>query len=399
MAKKGVLVVYKEDYPWDVRVEKIVLALVCFRKNVSILSNNVGNRAAKNNYDGYKVFRIPAMKWLPRRVSKLLKLPIWFNPIWVYTFWRVLKNENIDAVIVRDLPLLRTVLLFKKKYRLTVIYDMAEVYPEMYKSIQLYSKPSILNRFLKSPTVAKNYERSVLKDVDHTYTMIEESKDRLIEMGISQEKIDIVSNTPAKSKVFADDIVHSGRNLKIVYVGNITRLRGLDLLLEAVAKFVVAKGPDEGVSLDIIGTGSAKEELIELCKKLNLNEIVTIHGWLEHEEVEQKMTQANLGVVTYRVCGHWNHTVPNKIFDYMASGLPVLATPVTPIKRILTTNECGVVTRDESPESICQGLITLCDASLRNRLSKNGREAILAKYNWENDKVVMKRSLSKLGLV
>ncbi len=399
MSEKGVLVVYKEDYPWDVRVEKIVLALVSFGKDVSILSNNIGNRVTISNCDGVKIFRIPAMKWLPRRVSKLLKLPIWFNPIWLYTFRRVLKKEGINIVIVRDLPLLRTVLLFKKRYRLTVIYDMAEVYPELYKSMQLYSRPSILNRFLKSPTVAKSYERSVLRDVDHTYTMIEESKDRLIRMGVNPGKIDIVSNTPSRLKVPADDIVHSGRDLRIVYVGNITRLRGLDLLLEAIARFLIAKGPNEGVSLDIIGTGSAKEELIELCQKLSLNEIVTIHGWLEHEEVDQKMAQANLGVVTYRVCGHWNHTIPNKIFDYMASGLPVLATPVIPIKRILTTNECGFVTRDESPESICQGLIALCDPSIRNRLSKNGREAILAKYNWENDKVVMKRSLAKLGVV
>jgi glycosyltransferase involved in cell wall biosynthesis len=162
---------------------------------------------------------------------------------------------------------------------------------------------------------------------------------------------------------------------------------------------LIAEAPQNGIRLDLIGTGSAKEGLIELCNRLQLNEFVTIHGWLSQEEVDRKLAEANLGVVTYRICGHWNHTIPNKIFDYMASGLPVLATPVVPIKRIIAETECGLVTEDESPESICQALIKLADASLRQKLSNNGRVAIANKYNWERDKSVMKSSLSKLGVV
>jgi len=398
MCKKGVLVVYKEDYPWDVRVEKIVLALCGFGKNVFVLSNNIGNRETKSNGEGCRIFRIPAMAWMPRRVSGFFKLPIWFNPIWVFTLWRILKKEEIHTVIVRDLPLIRTILLFKKRYNLTVIYDMAEVYPEMYKSMQFYSKPTIFNRFLKNPTVARTYEKSVLKKIDFTFTMIDESRDRLLRMGISPEKVGIVSNTASVSKL-SDEITHTGRDLRIVYVGNLTKLRGLDLLLEAISRYLIAEAPKKEIRVDIIGTGSSKEGLIDLCNKLKLNEVVTIHGWLSQDEVDRKLAEANLGVVTYRVCGHWNHTIPNKIFDYMASGLPVLSTPVVPIKRIITETECGLVTDDESPESICQALKKLADASFRQKLSNNGRLAILEKYNWEHDKSVMKCSLSKLGVV
>jgi len=398
MCKKGILVVYKEDYPWDVRVEKVVLALSSFGMNVFVLGNNIGNRETRSNSEGCKVFRIPAMARMPRRVSNLLKLPIWFNPIWIFSLWDVLKKQKIQTVIVRDLPLLRTVLLFKKKYNLTVIYDMAEVYPEMYKSSQLYSNPTIFNRLLKSPTVARIYEKSVLEEIDFTFTMIEESRDRLLRMGVSPEKVDIVSNTASISKL-SDEITHVGQNLRIVYVGGITMLRGLDLLLEAISRYLAAGIPHKGIRLDIIGTGRAKEGLIKLCNKLKLNDVVTIHGWLSQEEVDRKLSEANIGVVTYRVCGHWNHTIPNKIFDYMASGLPVLSTPVVPIKRIIAETECGLVTDDESPESICQALIELADASLRQKLANNGRLAIFEKYNWEHDKSVMKSSLSKLGIV
>lgn len=398
MCKKRILVVYKEDYPWDVRVEKIILALSDFGKNVSVLSNNIGNRQTESDDQSCRIFRIPSMAWMPCQISNILKLPIWFNPIWVFTLWRILKKGEVKTVIVRDLPLIRTVLLFKKHYRLTVIYDMAEVYPEMYDSIQAHSNPSLFYRLLKNPKVARSYERSVLKKIDFTFTMIEESRDRLLKMGISPEKVGIVSNTASISKI-SDEVHHTGRELRIVYVGNLTRLRGLDLFLKAVSKYLAAGAPQEEIKVDIIGKGSQKEELIELCNNLKLNQVVTIHGWLSQEEVDRKLDLANLGVVTYRVCGHWNHTIPNKIFDYMASGLPVLSTPVVPIKRIIAETGCGLVTDDESPESISQALMELADASLRQKLSNNGQTAILEKYNWEHDKSVMKCSLSKLGVI
>lgn len=398
MSKKGVLVVYKEDYPWDVRVEKIILALASFGKNVSVLSNNIGNRETESDGQSCRIFRIPAMAWMPRRISNFFKLPIWFNPIWIFTLWRILKKREVDTVVVRDLPLMRTVLLFKKSYNLTIIYDMAEVYPEMYESIQAYSNPSLFNRLLKNPKIAKSYERSVLKQVDFTFTMIDESRDRLIKMGISPEKVGIVSNTASISKI-SGEVHHAGRELRIVYVGNLTRLRGLDLFLESVSEYLAVGDLQDEIKVDIIGTGPQKQELTELCNNLNLNQVVTIHGWLSQEEVDRRLDLANLGVVTYRVCGHWNHTIPNKIFDYMASGLPVLSTPVVPIKRIIAETGCGLTATDESPEAISQALMKLADPLLRQELSNNGRAAILEKYNWEYDKSVMKSSLSKLGVI
>lgn len=398
MVEKGILVVYKEDYPWDVRVEKIILALSSFGKDVLVLSNNIGNRETESNGQSCRIFRIPAMAWMPRRISNVFKLPIWFNPIWVFALWRILRKGIVKTVVVRDLPLMRTVLLFKERYGLTVIYDMAEVYPEMYESIRAYSSPSYFNRLVKSPIIARSYERSVLEKIDFTFTMIDESRNRLLEMGISPEKVGIVSNTASISKL-SGEVIHTGRDLRIVYVGNITGLRGLDLLLEAISKYLAAGVPQKEIKVDIIGTGPQKEKLIELCNRLKLNKVVTIHGWLSQEEVDRKLDVANIGVVTYRVCGHWNHTIPNKIFDYMASGLPVLSTPVVPIKRIIAETGCGLVADDESPESISQALMELADASLRQKLSNNGQSAIREKYNWEHDKFVMKCSLSKLGVI
>uniref|UniRef100_UPI003A959995 glycosyltransferase n=1 Tax=Marinobacter sp. TaxID=50741 RepID=UPI003A959995 len=120
-------------------------------------------------------------------------------------------------------------------------------------------------------------------------------------------------------------------------------------------------------------------------KHLNLQESVTLDGWLEHHQVDELMTQANVGALTYRVCPHWNHTIPNKIFDYMLAGLPVLATEVKPIKRIINETESGLVCKDLDIKDIAQKLQMLRSPGLRATLGKNGINAVKSKYNWSND--------------
>lgn len=98
------------------------------------------------------------------------------------------------------------------------------------------------------------------------------------------------------------------------------------------------------------------------------------------------MANANVGALTYRVCGHWNHTIPNKIFDYMLAGLPVLTTEVLPIQRIINETNCGVVCRDLDPVDIADKLEYLRDSGIRQNLGENGYKAVLEKYNWKSDK-------------
>ncbi|MCH8958643.1 MAG: glycosyltransferase, partial [Proteobacteria bacterium] len=125
-------------------------------------------------------------------------------------------------------------------------------------------------------------------------------------------------------------------------VGFLTKLRGLDLLIRAVDEFVRVKDGGKSIKVDIVGNGAEKENLIALVKDLAIEDIVRIHGWLEQEEVNALLKKSNVGALTYRVCSHWNHTIPNKIFDYMKAGLPIIATNVMPIARILQKTKSGI---------------------------------------------------------
>lgn len=390
----NILVVFKEDYPWDVRVEKLVNAFTEQGHEVTIAANNVKKSPPWEILDGHQIYRLPRMTFLPAAVATLLKLPFWFNPFWYVLFRSMFSNHAFDVVVIRDLPLLKLAILFKKKHRFRVLYDMAEVYPEMYRSIRDFGKFDLKAFLLKNPRLAERYENKVIHGVDHTFTMIEESRDRLLNMNVPREKVSIVSNTPPLMKYQGALMSHTGRLLRIFYVGRLTRLRGIDLLVKGVDEFLKQGHSRKDVKVDIVGTGPVKADLIRMVQALKLEDCISVHGWLDQQEVDHLMTAANVGVVSYRVCGHWNHTIPNKIFDYMLAGIPVLTTPVTTISRIVRAHDCGIVTPTETPEDLGIALKKLTDPELRQKLGNNGYRAVRDCYNWEKEKATIRAVFS-----
>lgn len=378
-------IVYKEDYPWDVRVEKLALSLAKKGVDVTIICQNLRQDPTFERSESYNIKRLPRFRFLPSLFRKLFNLPLWFNPFWLFIIYRAAKNYDKPIIIVRDLPLVKSAVIVSKATNAKVIFDMAEVYPEMYDSSNQYSNRDILTRLYKNPSLALRYENSVLPNVDHTLVMIEESRDRLLDKGIPSSKVSIVSNTPALDKF--DGVVkrHEGDTLFLVYVGFLTRLRGLDLLISAAHEMIKHENNKQAIFIDIVGKGEAREELQNLVSSLGLGDNVKLHGWLKQKDVNRLMARANVGALTYRVCGHWNHTIPNKIFDYMLAGLPVLATPVIPIKRIVENTQSGIISRDATPIEISKALIALRDSHVRQRYGKNGYEAVVNTYNWSSD--------------
>lgn len=388
--------VYKEDYPWDVRVEKIVKTLCDNGHAVNLVCRNISQRDSVERVEGFDIYRLPRTRKLPKVITSIINYPLWFNPFWLYLIAKTVVSKRCDGIIIRDLPLMFAGIVVARITGKKVIFDMAECYPEMYRSVAEYGSESTINRLLKSPVAANIYEKMCLRLCDHIFVMIEESRDRLINKGVDPDKITIVSNTPVLSSGTLTSKQHSGEGLRIVYVGFITKIRGIDLLVQAVSKFISNVDGGRGITVDIIGTGAAKQEIENLVIELGLSDHIKVHGWLDHGDVKTIMAEANVGALTYRFCGHWNHTIPNKIFDYMAAGLPVLGTNVIPIARILHSIDCGLTTVDCDIDEITANLIRLKDFTLRNRLGGKGQDAILGCLNWSVDSKRMLSSVNSL---
>lgn len=377
-----VMIVYKEEYPWDVRVEKLALSLKNAGHEVTILARNRDAAPVRDSTDGMGVSRLPALAALPRALRAAISTPFLLNPLWIVSLLLEMRRKRPALLIVRDVPLGPAVAAIGRLVGVPVVLDMAEAYPEMYASMMRVGDGS---GFLKHPALARLQEWITCSLANAVLVMIEESRDRLERLGVPGHKLEIVSNTPSRQGVVTGDLGHKQDEIRIVYVGFVTRLRGLELLVRGVSRYLARTDSPESIRVDIIGRGSAKEELQRLCLELELGDRVRIHGWLSQEAVDQKLAQANVGALTYPVCGHWNHTIPNKLFDYMKAGLPVLATEVIPIARIVRDTEAGLVCRDGDPDSLADALEKLRDPSVREHLGRNGAMAVEREFNWELD--------------
>jgi len=386
--------VYKEDYPWDVRVEKIVKTLRDDGYDVNLICRNLKRLPQHETCEGFTIRRLPALPRWFGRLNALVSLPFFANPLWFWWIFENVRRAGSELIIVRDLPLMPTAILIARLLGRKVVFDMAECYPEMYASTLRFADRKLLKFIVKNPGFTALVERFSVHHADHVFVMIEESRDRLLRLGGDPARITIVSNTPVTTGHEVTRQHERKPALRLFYVGFVTRIRGIDNMLLGLHEYLKDPIPDQQVEVDIVGIGAALEQYRAMAQDLGVANSVHFHGWCDQEVVDRLFEESDIGILTYHVCSHWNHTIPNKLFDYMLSGMPVIATDVRPIQRIINEVGCGIVFKDGSADGFADALRTLANSEARNSMAERGLQAIKLRYNWDLDRGRMATALS-----
>jgi glycosyltransferase involved in cell wall biosynthesis len=122
------------------------------------------------------------------------------------------------------------------------------------------------------------------------------------------------------------------------------------------------------------------EKRVRLEKMADGMENVVFTGWLNAEQIACMMEMAHIGLAAYRESAPQG--LPNKIFEYMAAGLPILSSLSGECKRFLQTNACGISYAAGSADSFIDGLLTLrADENLRKEMGTNGLRAFRSRYS------------------
>lgn len=375
----NILYVWDAEYPWDVRTEKICLALSQHGHAVVITGRHTDGRPRTERLPEGTVERMPGFRgW----GGTTLSFPAFFNPFWIRHLRRLVKAHSIDLVIVRDLPLAPTALLISGG-RVPVILDMAENYPAMIGDIWADGRRRPLDVLVRNPRMVAAVERFTLRRVAHTFTVVEESTDRLTRLGLPRNRATVVSNTPSRARVTPAPQRTPQGPMRVVYLGLMEGHRGISDLLEA-AKVL----SDEEVSfrLDLVGDGRDYEYFRSYASRLGLTpELVVFHGRLAHAEAIEVVGRAHVGIVPHHATAAWNSTIPNKLFDYMAAGLAVVSSNAAPAARITLDTRAGLVYQSGDGRGLAGAIRRFLDLEFWERCRHAGQEAIRSHYNWELD--------------
>ncbi|RLE32985.1 glycosyltransferase family 1 protein, partial [Candidatus Acetothermia bacterium] len=197
----------------------------------------------------------------------------------------------------------------------------------------------------------------------------------------------ILSYLKAYPGTFSEGVKKTDHSFKVTYVGGITRLRGALELVEAL-RTVKADGY-QGVKLNLIGSvmpTDLKDELDGLIQKYSLERDLSIPGPVPHENIFEILVQSHIGIAALHPDPNYVESLPVKLFEYMAAGLPVIASNFPLWKEIVEGNECGLTVDPLNPKEIAETIEYLVKhPEERKRMGENGKRAVKEKYNWEQE--------------
>lgn len=255
-----------------------------------------------------------------------------------------------------------------KRMGKVVIFDAHEDVPK-----QLRSKP-----YLPAPArwmlslAFTCFERYACAKLDGIVAATPSIRDKFLK--IHPSTID-VNNFPLPSE-FDATARWIDKAAEVCYVGGIGATRGIRELVRASALW---RTPTR-LSL----AGNFSEATLETSvRRLPGWSRVDMHGHLDRAGVRRIMARAVAGLVTLHPTSNYIEALPVKMFEYMAAGIPVIASDFPLWRSIIDAERCGICVDPLDPAAIAEAidyLVTHPEAA--RHMGENGRRAVMATYNW-----------------
>ena len=189
-----------------------------------------------------------------------------------------------------------------------------------------------------------------------------------------------------------NDVPINNREFKIGFLGAIHKLKGIEQLIQGVAKFMKF---DTKYEFLIAGDGDEiyVKDIEEKIRKTGFQDRIKLLGWIPYQKVPNFLSSIRLLILPSLTEG-----LPNVILEAMASGTIVLATKVGAIEDVILHKKNGFLLEDNSPERIQESISHILDEEDIGKISKNARNWIDLNYNYEKSIesfTKIKKSLTK----
>lgn len=399
---RSVAIVSQFTHPHDheIRLKRIATTLIDDGHDVHVLAKwSPGHERFEVEADGLRVHRLTVGRWVPG-LNRALSVHLSFNPIWLVWVWWTCRRAGIDLIIARNLRLSPPATAAARLLGIPVIADLSENY-EALARIEGRSRP---HHFItRIPVLERLFERLTVRGADHIFAVTSENEERLVALGpVNGSKVSTLGNLPLAATIASIDRLagsrtHEPEHLELVFLGIVDGLRGLDVVIEALSK--ANADLDRGsIGLTVVGDGPARRDLERYADSLGIGERVRFTGWITSDEKYRYLLDADAGLVPHIDCELCQTTVPNKLFDYMAARLPVIATDLGPVRRILEREDCGVVVPWDAG-GMAESLVDIQrgDRSALVKLGANGRRAIECTYNWSIEQDKLRATIDRIA--
>jgi len=285
--------------------------------------------------------------------------------------------KRVDILVSNDLDTLLANYLISKIKSAALVYDSHEYYTEL---------PELQERkFVRS--IWKCIEAGILPKIAHCYTVSESvAKAYHKEYNIQMAVVRNVPNSPAPEL----PSTREWDGAIIMYQGTLNTGRGIYQVLDAMVLL-------DGVLFMIVGDGYDMENIKKHTAELKIIDKVKFVGQVPLDQLPAYTSQADLGLVLEENVGlSYLYSLPNKLFDFIHAGVPVLASPLVEIKRIYEKFEIGEMIENHDPGHIAGKIKFMLNNNDKRMLWKENLKKAAEEYCWENEEKELEKIYREL---
>ncbi|MDQ0227156.1 glycosyltransferase family 4 protein [Metabacillus niabensis] len=293
-----------------------------------------------------------------------------------FKVFKLAKETKADLYHFHDPELIPVGVLLRIFTRKPVIFDVHEHYPNAIMS-KKYLKSWLKRPIRLAYEIIEKLSLPILSGV--IYTTEEIGKRYKSYTSCKIENYPLTDMFPPLQKV-------KGDHHTLLYLGGITRIRGIEELIDGFAKVAIERPEAKLLFVGGFESDSFEREIKQKVKEHHLEEKVQFKGKVPYEQIEGYLSTASIGIIPYLPVPNHLVCLPNKLFEYMAAGVAVISSDFPHYRKVVESSSSGLLIDPESPQSIAKAMISLLDdATLTDEMGQNGRVAFETKYNWNSE--------------
>lgn len=355
-------------------------------KIIAHLSPETMNRR-RENMNGIDIVRVGPPISFSQKMS-LLQGARLFSPI--LSFGNAIqKNMYLEATKgsfavyhSHDLDTLRPIFKAARKNNSKCIYDSHELYLEVLKE-NIASEQRLIHRIIR--LVLFMYyslvERILIKRVDHIITVSDGIANRFATT-YSIKKPMVIKNCPPYHRLNKKGSVNISlpyRRFLILYCGWFQKERNIPAIVESI-KFLPTR-----YHLVLLGDGPEKEKVVRAIEDNLLGGRITVTK-VDPDKLASIISQAKVGLVPLQQLSlNEKYALPNKLFEYMMAGVPVVASDMPEVAKIVNEEKIGATFTSFEPREIARSIRKVVESPNYDQMRRNALRAAREKYNWERE--------------
>jgi len=340
-------------------------------------SSSIQDNILKENIDGIDVVYLS--------VPYNQQMNIWDRAKSFFKFmWRssmiALKMKDIDLVIATSTPLtvgLPALLLKKIKHK-PFIFEVRDLWPEVPIQMKGIKNPVLIG-------LLKWFEKTIYKNAVHIVALSPGMADGVRQNNIDDKKISIIPNMAKidcfcpceKNSQLIKDFGLRENSFKVIHFGALGIANGASTIIES-AKLLK---DNETVEFIFIGGGSEENTLKSLCNEYNLKNVHFL-GKFPMSKTSEIVNLCDVSIVSFMDLPILYTNSPNKLFDSLSAGKPIIVNSAGWTKDLVEEYECGYYVNPNNPQELIDRILFLKEnLTVAKQLGINARNIAETKYD------------------